>query len=84
MIQLLGCKGLLGYIDGNIAKPSQPATGSTAPDSTPIYSTSPNFDEWTFCDQLAQGHITLNCTDIASLGVVTMGTARDAWDSIKK
>ena len=68
MTQLLGSKRLLGYIEGKIVKPSQPAPGSTAPDSTPIYSTSPNFDKLTFRDQLTQGHITLNCTDVASLG----------------
>ena len=85
MTQLLGSKGLLGYIDGKIVKPAQPATGgTTTPDPTPIYSTSPNFDEWTFRDQLARGHIILNCMDVASLGVVTTGTAKDAWDSVKR
>ena len=83
MTQLLGSKGLLGYIDGKIAKPVPQAGGTVTPDTTPVYSTSPNFDEWTFRDQLARGHITLNCTDVASLGVVTTGTAKDAWDSIK-
>src|SRR5271170_4084721 len=29
------------------------------------------------------GHITLNCTDVTSLGVITTGTARDAWTSIE-
>jgi len=82
MTQLLGSKELLGYIDRKIAKPTQPTTSTTTPDPTPIYSTTPNFDEWTFRDQLARGHITLNCTDLASLGVVTTGTAKEAWDSI--
>ena len=36
-----------------------------------------------FCDQLARGHITLNCTNVAGLGVVTTGTVKDAWDSIQ-
>ena len=83
MTQLLGSKGLLGYIDGTIAKPVPQTAGTTTPDPTPVYSMSPNSDEWTFRDQLVQGHITLNCTDVASLGVVTTGTAKDAWDSIK-
>jgi len=43
----------------------------------------PNFDEWIFHDQLARGHITLNCVDITGLGVVTTGTAKEAWDSIQ-
>jgi hypothetical protein len=107
MTQLLGAKGLLGYIDGKILKPEStqivptPATATsgtatatpqstttTAPTptmaiSTPIYSSTPTFDEWTFRDQLTRGHITLNCTDVASLGVNTTGTAKDAWDSIQ-
>jgi hypothetical protein len=88
--QLLGSKGLLGYINGKILKPGPeslplPSTPPTTVQyfSTPIYSTTPTLDEWTFCDQLARGHITLNCTDVASLGVITVGTAKDAWDSIQ-
>jgi hypothetical protein len=96
--QLLGSKGLLGYIDGKIPKPVAPTivasiqsadpTESTTPAATvavatPIYSSTPTLDEWNFRDQLARGHITLNCIDVASLGVVTTGMAKEAWDSIK-
>jgi gag-polypeptide of LTR copia-type len=83
--QLLGAKGLMGYIDGNIPKPAQsPTPAKDAPISgTPIYSTTPTLDEWNFRDQLTRGHITLNCTDVASLGVIITGTARDAWKSIE-
>ena len=84
MIQLLGSKGLSGYIDGKVIKPPQPTTGDPTPDPTPVYSTQPSYDEWTFRDQLARGHITLNCMDVAGLGVVTTKTAKDAWDSIQK
>jgi hypothetical protein len=86
LTQLLGSKGLSGYIDGAIPKPEKPKpTDSTAATitSTPVYSTTPSFDEWMFRDQLARGHVTLNCTDVASLGVVTTGTAKEAWDSIQ-
>src|SRR6202522_1089179 len=88
--QLLGSKGLLGYIDGKIPKPVQSpqsteseSTTTTSSTATPIYSSTPTLDEWVFRDQLARGHITLNCTDVASLGVTTTGTAKDAWDSIQ-
>ena len=95
MTQLLGSKGLLGYIDGNILKPepTQPAESTsdtaatatpTAPTVTPIYSSTPTLDEWVFRDQLARGHITLNCTDIASLGINATGTAKEAWESIQQ
>ena len=89
MTQLLASKGLSGYIDGKIKKPESlqlPATPggtTTQPVATPIYSSTPSFDEWTFRDQLARGHVTLNCTDVTSLGVVTTGTAQEAWDSIQ-
>src|SRR6266540_7385140 len=83
MKQLLGSKGLLGYIDGKVTSPPKPNAGDPTPDPTPIYSSTPNFDEWNFRDQLARGHITLNCVDIAGLGVVTTGTAKEAWDSIQ-
>jgi gag-polypeptide of LTR copia-type len=88
--QLLGAKGLMGYVDGKIPKPTQSPTISdsdTPPPATatvtPIYSTTPTLDEWNFRDQLARGHITLNCTDVAGLGVVITGTAKEAWDSIQ-
>ena len=93
LTQLLGSKGLMGYVDGKIPKPdtriTQPAGSSTSETTqitvttTPIYSTTPTADEWDFRDQLARGHITLNCTDTMSLGVKTDGTAKEAWDSIQ-
>jgi hypothetical protein len=90
--QLLGSKGLLGYINGSIRKPGPesipiPSTPTTTTQpqatSTPIYSSTPTLDEWVFRDQLTRGHITLNCTDITSLGVIATGTAKEAWDSIQ-
>jgi len=83
MMQLLGSKGLLGYVDGRITLPPHLGTGASILAPMPIYSTDPSRDEWHFHDQLARGHITLNCTDIASLGVKTTGMAREAWDSIQ-
>ena len=75
--QLLALKGLLGYINGKIAKPTQSTAAlkatetatATANITTPICSLTPSFDEWIFRDQLTRGHITLNCIDSASLGV---------------
>src|SRR5271168_1089704 len=87
--QLLGSKGLLGYVDGKTVKPGPESiplpseTGTLQHITTPIYSSTPTLDKWIFRDQLARGHITLNCSDVAGLGVVTTGTAKDAWDSIQ-
>jgi hypothetical protein len=92
--QLLCSKGLLGYINGNIHKPGPesipiPSTPTTTIQpqvinaSTPIYLSTPTLNEWVFCNQLERDHITLNCMDIASLRVVSTGTAKEAWDSIQ-
>ena len=87
--QLLGSKGLLGYIDGNIQKPGPesiplPSKATTVQSiNTPIYSSTPTLDEWIFQDQLTRGHVTLNCIDVASFGVVTTRMAKEAWDSIQ-
>ena len=83
MTQLLGAKGLSGYIDGKMTLPTQTPTGTSTTHPTPIYSTTPTADEWHFRDQLTRGHITLNCTDVTGLGVKTTGTAKEAWDSIQ-
>ena len=83
MTQLLGSKGLSGYVDSTIILPAQLGTGAPIPDPTHIYSTVPSADEWNFHDKLAHGHITLNCTDVTGLGVQTTGTAKEAWDSIQ-
>ena len=89
MTQILGAKGLMGYVDGTIPKPpppkplsTTPATTPAIPVATPIYSTTPSLNEWLYRDLFARGHIALNCSDTGSLGVNTTGTAKEAWDSI--
>jgi hypothetical protein len=79
--QLLGSKGLIGYIDGSITRPSQPSSDTPTPKPMPIYSGNPNYDKWNYPDKFTQGHITLNCTDVAGLSVMASGTAKEAWDS---
>jgi len=58
MTQLLGSKGLLGYVDGKVPKPTSTMTQSSSgtpstTQPTPIYSSTPTLDEWEFRDQLA-------------------------------
>src|SRR5271168_2489955 len=93
MAQLLGAKGLLGYVDGSVPKPTEapaPATSESTPEAvtpaapTPIYSSTPSLDEWIYRDQLARGHIILNCTNVTGLGIRTGGTSKDTWDSIQE
>src|ERR1700678_2219223 len=93
MAQLLGAKGLLGYVKGSVPKPMEtpaPATSKSTPEAvtpaapTPIYSSTPSLDEWIYRDRLARGHIILNCTSITGLGIQTGGTSKDTWDSIQE
>jgi hypothetical protein len=51
--QLLGSKGLLGYIDGTIARPPTLTSDTPTRDPTPIYSTNPTFNKWNYQDWLA-------------------------------
>ena len=60
MTQLLGSKGLSGYVDSRITLPPQLGTGAPIPDPTPIYSVTLSVNEWHFQDQLVRGHITLD------------------------
>ena len=84
MTQILGAKGLMGYVDGTIPNPATSVSTSipAVPVATPIYSTTPSLDEWLYRDLFARGYIALNCSDTGSLGVNTTGTAKEVWDSI--
>ena len=82
MRHLLGSKGLFGYVDGRIPKPAESSTPDKPAAPTPIYSTTPSLDEWIYRDELAVGHIALNCVNAETLGINTYGTAKEAWDSI--
>ena len=55
MTQLLASKGLSGYIDGKVQRPDPEAIPlpdtpptTTQINVTPIYSSMPTFNEWTF------------------------------------
>ncbi len=87
--ELLKGKGLWGYIEGTTTHPTAfrtttttPATVPLPPDPTPIYSSSPSYDEWVFRNQLTHSHIVLNVLDPIGLGVKTDGTAQECWNSI--
>src|ERR1700678_2343430 len=57
LTQLLGSKGLSGYIDGKIQKPN-PESLPIPSETTVQHTSTPTLDEWNFRDQLARGHIT--------------------------
>jgi hypothetical protein len=80
-------KGLSGYLDGIITKPPiitvHPGTTATAPDTpTPIFSTTPSCDEWTYRDGVLKSMIITNVLDSIGLGLKCDGTATECWDSV--
>ncbi|KAJ7016226.1 hypothetical protein C8F04DRAFT_1163564, partial [Mycena alexandri] len=74
-------KGLLGYLNGNIAKPAL-ITGTAAPDPTPVFSKNPSRDEYEYRDGVARSLIVTNIADPIGLGVKRDGTAKECWDSV--
>ena len=87
-IPLAKARGLYGYLDGTIIKPTSAATGpaplsASLPPETSVYSTTPSLDEWTHRDSMALALIVLNIKDPVGLGVKTDGTAAEAWKSLE-
>ncbi|KAJ7362781.1 hypothetical protein DFH08DRAFT_683177, partial [Mycena albidolilacea] len=78
-------KGLSGYLDGSITKPGiitvPPGTASTDV-PTPVFSTTPSRDEWTYRDSVLKSLIVTNVTDPIGLGLKRDGTAKECWDSV--
>ncbi|KAJ7135596.1 hypothetical protein C8R44DRAFT_609161, partial [Mycena epipterygia] len=77
-------KGLRGYLDGSITKPPLVtlSPGDTPPASTPVYSTAPLREEWTYRDGVMKSIIVTNIVDPIGLGVNRDGTAKECWDSV--
>ncbi|KAJ3858290.1 hypothetical protein EV359DRAFT_69127 [Lentinula novae-zelandiae] len=65
-------KGLAGYLDGTIARPSKypdPIYPPTQPTGTPLFSPTPCPEEWEIRDQLIAGAIVSNIIDPVGLGI---------------
>jgi len=89
-------RGVIGYLDGTIQKPTEtplPTTipiesaGSTTDTTTPQtatewYSKTPSPEEWEVRDAWALGLLIFNIMNPVALGVVTTKTAADAWTSL--
>jgi len=85
-------RGVIGYLDGTIQKPTKtplPTTipiesaGSTTDTTTPRtatewYSKTPSPEEWEVQDAWALGLLIFNTMNPVALGVVTIKTAADA------
>ncbi|KAK0467414.1 hypothetical protein IW261DRAFT_1680454 [Armillaria novae-zelandiae] len=66
--EIISGKGLWGYVDRSIPCPptvqamtgTAPTTTPLPPDATPLYSSTPSYDEWKFRDSHVHSHIILN------------------------
>ncbi|KAJ3803888.1 hypothetical protein F5876DRAFT_2711, partial [Lentinula aff. lateritia] len=81
---LLTGKGLWGYIDGLIPRPSPPSDNQPTiyPPITPVYSKLPSLEEWNFRDGVARSTIILNVADPRGMGIDDNGTSKEVWDAI--
>ncbi|KAJ7619739.1 hypothetical protein FB45DRAFT_716203, partial [Roridomyces roridus] len=76
-------RGLGGYIDGTISKPSgNPLTTPLPGDTTPNYSMTPSLEEWTYRDGVVTSMLVLNVKNPVGLGLISDGTAVEAWKSL--
>lgn len=79
-------KGLTGYIDGTIPRPST-YPGQIYPPTqlqTPLFSLTPCLEEWEARDRLVAGAIVSNITDPVGLGVDETKRASDIWQALIK
>lgn len=78
-------RGVNGYLDGSISRPS-PITPESTPLSaaaTPWISTTPSLEEWVVRDAYTLSMIVNNVTDTVGLGIKTDGSAHEAYKSLK-
>ncbi|GAW04347.1 retrotransposon Ty1-copia subclass [Lentinula edodes] len=80
-------KGLAGYLDGTIARPSKypdPIYPPTQPTGTPLFSPTPCPEEWEIRDRLVAGAIVSNITDPVGLGIDETKRASEIWQELIK
>ncbi|KAJ7205033.1 hypothetical protein GGX14DRAFT_368357, partial [Mycena pura] len=75
-------KGLTGYLDGTITQPALITGASGTPDPTPVFSTTPSREEWTYRNGVMKSMIVTAIVDPIGLGIKRDGTARECWDSV--
>ncbi|KAJ7194813.1 hypothetical protein GGX14DRAFT_377653, partial [Mycena pura] len=75
-------KGLTGYLDGTITKPALVTGASGIPAATPVFSTAPSHEEWTYRNGVMKSLIVTAIVDPIGLGVKCEGTAKECWDSV--
>lgn len=81
-------RGLTGYMDGTIPKPTPRAEDYPGPiyptTATPPYSPTPYPEEWELRDRLVAGAIVSNITDPIGLGVDETKRACNIWQNLIK
>jgi len=79
-------RGVYGYLDGTIVRPSFLAPeleGLTTITKTSWNSKNPSLDEWETRDAWTKTLLTFNIKDADGLGIDTTGTSANIWKSAK-
>ncbi|KAE9406859.1 hypothetical protein BT96DRAFT_1048017 [Gymnopus androsaceus JB14] len=77
-------RGLNGYLDGSIPKPTSATYIYTAQTASPVDSQSPSPGEWNQRERMVASIIYLNCTDPIGIGIERGDTAHKTWQYLTK
>ncbi|KAE9399981.1 hypothetical protein BT96DRAFT_993437, partial [Gymnopus androsaceus JB14] len=77
-------RGLTGYLDGSIPKPTSATYIYIAQSASPIDSVTPSPGEWNQCERMVASIIFLNCTDPVGIGIECSDTAHKTWQYLIK
>ncbi|KAG6838283.1 hypothetical protein C0991_000546, partial [Blastosporella zonata] len=75
-------RGLHGYLDGTLTRPSPPTNEKPQMVTTWWGSTTPTCEEWDQRDAFAMSMVALNVENPVGRGVKLDGTAAEAWGSL--
>ncbi|KAE9387873.1 hypothetical protein BT96DRAFT_948041 [Gymnopus androsaceus JB14] len=77
-------RGLKGYLDGSIPKPTSATYIYAAQTASLPDSQFPSPGEWTQCERMVASIIYLNCTDPISIGIKRDDAASKTWQYLVK
>ena len=81
ILSITALRGVSGYLDGTITKPTK--TPTKTPPETSWNSLNPSKDKWEIRNAWAKILLTFNTKNPVRLGINVNGTAADTWESYK-
>ncbi|KAE9390246.1 hypothetical protein BT96DRAFT_1002435 [Gymnopus androsaceus JB14] len=77
-------RGLGGYLNGSIPKPTSATYIYTAQSASPVNSLSPSPGGWNQHERMVASIVFLNCTDLIGIGIDRGDTAHKTWQYLIK